>query len=290
MKSLCDFFPAACRRLLGLAVPFLLSGTKLLAVAVVSSSTTTYNTTTPTVSKWSSGWGSSSVTGWDYVGQVKDASGIYLGNGWVLTAGHVGAGDFTLNGTTYTVVSGSAQSITLSGNTADLTLFQISTNPGLPSLTISSSTPSVGTSSVIIGYGGGQGESWASDTLSGAYPGTVTVGSFVSNDYYSAYNAINNQSEFVVGDSGGANFVYNSSSKSWELAGLNEAYSTFSNGSYAYSYFVDLSKYSSQINTLVTPVPEPTTLSLFGLGALLVFRRRRSGPLFPQSASRSPRS
>src|SRR5262249_11495973 len=44
-------------------------------------------------------------TGWDYVGTIVGGSGVFLGNYagsyWVLTAGHVGAGTFTLGGMTY---------------------------------------------------------------------------------------------------------------------------------------------------------------------------------------------
>jgi hypothetical protein len=39
--------------------------------------------------------------GWSYVGQLNGASCVYLGNGWVLTAGHVGEGTVSLNGTAY---------------------------------------------------------------------------------------------------------------------------------------------------------------------------------------------
>ncbi|HVE16099.1 MAG TPA: hypothetical protein VNB29_05150, partial [Chthoniobacterales bacterium] len=98
------------------------------------------------------------VSGWDYVGSVNGASGVYLGdyNGsyWVLTAGHVGAGNFTLNGTTYLLVDGSAVSLTDGeGGAVDLTLFRIATDPGLSTLALSDSTPMAGTSVTMIGYG-----------------------------------------------------------------------------------------------------------------------------------------
>src|SRR5690242_10245099 len=38
---------------------------------------------------------------WANVGQINWPSGIYLGAGWVLTAGHVGAGNINLSGTVY---------------------------------------------------------------------------------------------------------------------------------------------------------------------------------------------
>ena len=39
--------------------------------------------------------------GWSNVGTLGGASCVYLGNGWVLTAGHVGEGTVNLNGTAY---------------------------------------------------------------------------------------------------------------------------------------------------------------------------------------------
>src|ERR1700734_1830127 len=83
------------RGLLGLALAFALITSPIRAVEMNGN----YDTTAPTdsdISGWDSGGGASGVTGWDYVGTVNDASGVYLGNGWVLTAGHVGAGTFVL--------------------------------------------------------------------------------------------------------------------------------------------------------------------------------------------------
>ena len=81
----------------------------VLAVEVGS----TYQTVAPTgadISGWKSGWGGSGITGWNYVGQISGgASATYLGNGWVLTTGHVGPGDFDLDGNSYSEVVGSAQ-------------------------------------------------------------------------------------------------------------------------------------------------------------------------------------
>lgn len=122
-----------------------------------------YDTTAPTdsdIANWNTGWGASDVTGWDYVGDVNGDSGVYLGNGWVLTAAHVGLGNFILDNNTYLAVAGSAQSISNASGTADLTLFQIETSPDLPSLTLSFNLPVsfsatyAGSSVVMLGYGG----------------------------------------------------------------------------------------------------------------------------------------
>src|SRR5208283_1275049 len=100
-------------------------------------------------------------TPWNYVGSINGASGVYLGDydgtNWVLTAAHVGLGNFTLGGVTYDAVSGSAFSIYNSdGSLTDLSLFQISGTPGLPDLPIASIAPSSGTTVQMIGFGGGE--------------------------------------------------------------------------------------------------------------------------------------
>ena len=44
--------------------------------------------------------------GWAYVGRVSGPSGIYLGNGWMLTANHVTVSDPEIEGVVYPVVPG----------------------------------------------------------------------------------------------------------------------------------------------------------------------------------------
>ena len=103
----------------------------------------------------------SSTPGAAYVGYIigqdgSTLSGTYLGNDYVLTAGHVGAGNFTLGTTTYDYVAGSAVNI----GGADLTLFRISGDPGLPALTLPTlANPPIvdSTSFYLIGYGGTPG-------------------------------------------------------------------------------------------------------------------------------------
>ena len=82
------------------------------------------------------------VPGWANVGALGVGSGIYLGNRWVLTAAHVGSGSITFNGNgTFDPVAGSAVRIQNADSTdTDLLLFQLQTDPGLPSLSIGAST------------------------------------------------------------------------------------------------------------------------------------------------------
>ncbi|MDD5199297.1 MAG: trypsin-like serine protease [Terrimicrobiaceae bacterium] len=257
-----------------------------------------YVTTEPTdsdVANWTTGWGATGITGWDYVGNVNGPSGVYIGNGWVMTAGHVGPGDFTLAGIIYSYVGGSERSISNAKGTADLILFQIATAPALPPLTISSSSPSVasyfvsGSTVVMIGYGGGQGETWGANTVTAKNVSVTVSGySYVTTDFKTAYGtttytnglgdsrSITNNATLVGGDSGGGGFIYNSATARWQLAGINEAVDLTSSD----SYLVQLSTYASQINGL-TAVPEAGLAGLVGAAGLLLpilarLRRRRA--------------
>ena len=50
--------------------------------------------------------------GWANVGVLGIGNGVYLGDRWVLTAAHVGAGEIVLAGTTYAAEDGSAVQLT----------------------------------------------------------------------------------------------------------------------------------------------------------------------------------
>ncbi len=247
------------------------------AQAVENGSTGTFNETAPTptdIPNWNVGWaqpqGQSGITGWNYVGIVAasggPASGIYLRNGWVLTAGHVGAGNFTLGSGTYTVVSNTAYTgftWTYGGTvyTADITVFQVQPDgvttfalPNLPALPIATSAPSVGSQMAMLGFGDGNSqvttETWGLNVVT-AHDVAIGVESFGTNDIETAYGTPNNY-YLVVGDSGGGDFIYDSLSSRWQLVGFNEAVDQSNNN----SYFVQLSTYASQINAITaTPVP-----------------------------------
>jgi len=277
-----------------------------------------YDTTAPTnsnIANWVtigntdiSGWGAPGITGWNYVGQigsinssdvfVDSASGTYLGNGWVLTAAHVGAGTFDLSGTLYTPVPGSGQFVTplsppVTGTTEDLYLFQIEAPPVLPSLTLSLNLPvafsatQAGSSVAMLGFGGGAGLTWGLDTVTEIneqidlrpnYP-------YVSNDFLTdngvtthGSSSINNMSTLVGGDSGGADFTFNAATQKWELTGINEVTGNYTNDpSKTFSGMVQLDTYAAQIDS-ITETPEPQTWALFSLGLAFVWgysRRRR---------------
>jgi Trypsin len=274
----------------------LLSSVLFLAQARAVEVGASYNTTAPTnsdIANWTTGWGTNGVTGWNYVGNLSVSggpatgdSGVYLGNNWVLTAAHVanagniGAGTFTLGSTSYSVIAGSVQTI----GTADMVLFQIDTTstpaPNLPSLTIATSAPTAfsilqaGSSVAMIGYGGGQGETWGLNTVTSINQSVqinANSTTYTTTDFETAYgttthglSSVTNSAQLVNGDSGGGDFIYNSSAGIWTLAGINEAVDLGTHD----SYMVQLSTYATQINS-VTSVPEPSAYALLSVGALL---------------------
>ena len=260
------------------------------AIEIVTSTNSYFNTSnniSSATSNWSTGWGAGNTnTGWNYVGQVSDASGIYLGNGWVITAAHVNSpNSFTLAGNTYNATGLSYTDFTNSstGTTnADIHLFQIfttSTNGftlSLPTIPIATTAPSAfslfnsGSQIVMIGYGGGS-ESWGINTVTTApYPAPILLNGYATIDFETAHGtttfftkSITNDAELVNGDSGGADFMTNASG-TWQVAGLNEAVDT--NGD---AFLIQLSSYYSQINPLISAVPEPGTCGLLGISGII---------------------
>lgn len=151
-------------------------------------------------------------------------SGIYLGpalshpgQGWVLSAAHVGApGSIVFGGNTFSFVAGS--NIRLKDpNTnvdADLVMYRISTTPVLSALTIASSTPSVGTSVVMAGNGRNRDVNETLYSVSGGVWTEVPSGGNASGYKWAAGNSIrwgNNVTEdaSLVGQPAGATLFVN---------------------------------------------------------------------------------
>ena len=193
--------------------------------------------------------------GWSYVGQLNGASCVYLGNGWVLTAGHVGEGAVTLNGTAYQP-DPSIQPVsfpTSAGSTtsADLEMFRLQTAPaGLGTLNMIDPNQALYTSTQVtaIGYGlaaatanptwwnsswqeqtgtpaysgydwgSGGIKRWGTNYLSGS--GLVDDGHGVTSCLATQFNSTGNANEFQAapGDSGSA--VFTQIDGTWELAGV----------------------------------------------------------------------
>lgn len=266
----------------------------------------TYNTTAP-----------GNGAPWNYVGQVTntgttpetgpgtDASAVYLGNGYVITAQHVDVGPsfntvITLDGTSYAVNFSSATPVG-----PDLELYQIIGNPNLAPLTLTSAatgTNDLNMNATMIGFGEGKagvimqsgsdvGFTWGDDTTYAERWGTnVTLGTY----FYDANNVaflgtafnINlgvNTASASLGDSGSA--LFENFSGTWELAGIWDAVDGTTPTSYYAdspneadgmdnSYAIEIEPYSAQIQA---DIPEPASVALLGLGAaaLAVYARRR---------------
>jgi hypothetical protein len=270
------------------------------------------------VPNWDTGWAQPAnepqgtyVTGWDYVGQVGGGpSGTYLGDGWVLTAAHVGAANFSLDNQTYDLVPNSA--VGISGGSVDLTLFQISTTSlngtllDLPTLTLSSSDPTpfsyrhAGSQVVMIGYGVAN-KSWGLNTITNINISVTPDGmGYVSNDFFTLTGtttvtnwngtrskSIVNNAQLVGGDSGGGDFIYNVATGQWELAGINEVNGT-DDDNQELSGFVQVDTYAQQIES-ITGIPgltlaatsEPSTWLLVLPGCLLLLYWRLRPPCQP---------
>jgi len=249
-----------------------------LALSIVAGGTGAGNTTPPI-----------DDPGFYNVGSRGGASAIYLGNGWVLTAAHVGAGGTTFNSTWYDAVPGSAIQIVNPPGAAyttysDLTMFQIAGRPNLPSLSIDATAPQVGWNVTMIGNGRDRApdlyyftSSWAISPTPAAYAGyivgstqsirwgTNTIGSTGfptgaganSNSAFSTqFDNIPNDAQGYSGDSGGGVF-HKDGSGNWSLVGVMFSISTNASQPSNLSIFgnqtfiANLSVYRSQILSIM---------------------------------------
>lgn len=265
-----------------------------------------------TVIRFGDGSGNTSAAaddpGWAYVGRVVrpeiSASGVYLGNGWVLTAGHVGAGTFYLDDTPYSAKSDSWHPLhhpEAPGWAIDLGLFQLAETPvGFPSLAISELAPGTDSPVVGIGYGrnravdesrwngtwdevfppnpgvyrgfyfaAGSTKRWGTNQISGTTPAETTGEAYTLDMDFSQSAGDAFEMQAVPGDSGGGLF-YKNSEGDWELAGIIVTQGRHPGqleGTAVYGNTtgaVDLSRYRDQIMVLI---PEPSALAmLLGLG------------------------
>ncbi len=99
--------------------------------------------------------------GFHRVGTVgTNGSGVYLGNGWVLTANHVnGKNVFNVDGVAHTIVAGTGQSLLNPDDTlSDLYIFRVNVGAesplaGMGLLDIATSSPSIDNVGIFIGTG-----------------------------------------------------------------------------------------------------------------------------------------
>ena len=100
------------------------------------------------------------VTGFGNVGSLSNSSAVYIGGGWVLTAGHVGAGNVTFSTGIFSPDSPTTTLKNPDTTDSDLILFHVGGNVGLPSLTLNTNaTPLTADQSfTMIGNGFGRAD------------------------------------------------------------------------------------------------------------------------------------
>lgn len=202
--------------------------------------------------------------GWANVGIAGGATGVYLGNGHVLTANHVSTGGSVKFGSvSYTEVPGTAVRISNGDGTfADLKVFLITPAPPLPTLAIRAN-PSLPTGDVImIGHGRERGAAtssndpmawqvptppnvvpdppiegylwpgskklrWGKNRIVGMWPAWYHTSAFYSVfDAPGMPDATTHEAQAANGDSGGA--VFAKDGANWELAGIMLAVANYS--------------------------------------------------------------
>ena len=221
---------------------------------------------------------------WDHVTQrrYEGPSVIYLGNGFALTARHVGMGEVFLRGEIVPPVAGSKRTLlNANGTTADAMLFEVALPDGfedLPFLPIATEGPRLGEDVLLIGFGRGRenvvdvatdgpsqfgfswtekgSKRWGTNRISSVdetlFQGSWTTHSVVVVfDPPSSEKSTRHEAQAAVGDSGGALFVKRDGE--WLLAGMMTSVTGYTRAPARTSmygdstYAADLSTYRSEI-------------------------------------------
>lgn len=168
----------ACRALPALVIAAVVAGAAPARAVLIQTLSGTDNTTAP-----------ADDPGFANVGYADNPNGtaIYVGGGWVLTAGHVGGTGIVLSSGTYPRATGPNTSFTLTNDAVgkttytDLWMFKLATEPvGLPTLQIAPSLPAVADAVTMIGGGLDRGafQEWTVDdgTTPWTWTGTASGG------------------------------------------------------------------------------------------------------------------
>ncbi|MFP8878809.1 MAG: thrombospondin type 3 repeat-containing protein [Myxococcota bacterium] len=214
--------------------------------------------------------------GWNHVALRGPHTAVYLGNGWVLTANHVGAGSVEIDGVTYPHLASVASQIQNDdGSNADLLVFGLALpHPALPELPLARTLPTSGDAAILVGHGTNRGTAthwqpnppfpttfpgyewgngramrWGTNEIAAAPASTLFDTQTIATSFDEGTTSY--ESQATSGDSGGALFVENAGK--WELAGLLFATAGFvgqpaSTSLYGnLTYAADISAYRSAI-------------------------------------------
>lgn len=181
---------------------------------------------------------------WNNVGQLNRSTGVYLGNGYVLTAAHVGPGVFELtDGERHAPIPGSETQMRNSdGTLSDLCIFRVESKRGdslsrLPAIPIGPVCPPRGCYVLMLGAGSGNagGPSlgpaafnwnddyrvrWGLNRVETQFGARIRTSQFQTSGYSTHFGPGKLECQATPGDSGGAAFVYNQQTRRWELGGL----------------------------------------------------------------------
>ena len=234
---------------------------------------------------------------WENVVQMRSDSGpigtgVYLGNRYVLTAGHVGPLTSVKVGfLDYQLESSTPISI----GTADMKLVRLASDPGLNGVRLNTNPSGDTGNSYLVGYGVGRASSsllssspvtwgdsstalkrWGTNLVDGTIAG-VQVGGYTSDLLRTQFNsnAGANEAALTIYDSGSA--LFRQIGSDWYLVGLgayvqNSGYSLastqFNSKDSDDSYFIRISSYAgSSVMIGGVGVPEPSSQSLLFVGA-----------------------
>ena len=233
---------------------------------------------------------------WENVVQMRSDSGpigtgVYLGNRYVLTAGHVGPLTSVKVGfLDYQLESSTPISI----GTADMKLVRLASDPGLNGVRLNTNPSGDTGNSYLVGYGVGRASSsllssspvtwgdsstalkrWGTNLVDGTIAG-VQVGGYTSDLLRTQFNsnAGINEAALTIYDSGSA--LFRQIGSEWYLVGLgayvqNSGYSLASDESNpndsSDNYFIRISSYSNAADVIGgVSVPEPSSQSLLFVG------------------------
>lgn len=206
------------------------------AAVLIDTGDGTGNTTAP-----------ASDPGFANVGVVNGLSGVYIRNGWVITANHVGEHPILLDGITYQPIIGSSVRIQNPNLTfADLLVFKLTEMPPLPDLAIADNAASINTLVTMIGNGVNRGDptSWSGIDGWAWGPGRQIrwgtnrismIGQFALNttSFWVTFDDVpgggggQHEADLVDGDSGGGVFTGNGAGA--ELIGISFARAGYMN-------------------------------------------------------------